>query len=236
MAARCPSTTWRSPARRCAPAGPTAGRDTGRSAGGSDRVIVGASWRGYRALSRGARSMRGWDALRVARAAGARLVGEPSRAGRERGPRRATIDSREVAPGDLFVGLRGEHADGGAYAAEALEAGAWGVLVTPAHATVTLDPSLRTGTGGVVLAHPDPLAGLQALARAWRRELGSGRDEGRRDHRLDRQDLDQGHPGRDPLGPIGDRGHRRRKPRSATRLLRRRARRGACARWRAGRT
>jgi UDP-N-acetylmuramoyl-tripeptide--D-alanyl-D-alanine ligase len=112
--------------------------------------------------------MRGWDALLVAHAAGAHLDGEPSRAGSGPGPRRATIDSREVTPGDLFVGLRGEHADGGAYAAEALKAGAWGVLVTPVHATAV------AGMGGVVLSHPHPLAGLQDLARAWRRELGAG--------------------------------------------------------------
>ena len=50
----------------------------------------------------------------------------------ERGrPERAVVDSRSVGPGDLFVGLPGARVDGGAYAAAALEAGAWGVLVTP---------------------------------------------------------------------------------------------------------
>ncbi len=44
------------------------------------------------------------------------------------------IDSREAQPGDLFVGLRGEHVDGGDYAEQALRAGAWGVLVAPEHA------------------------------------------------------------------------------------------------------
>ncbi len=115
--------------------------------------------------------MTGWDAERVAQAAQARLVGAgerlaEGRAERERsaGPIRAVIDSREVKPGDLFVGLRGEHVDGGAYAEQALRAGAWGVLVAPEHAQALAH--------GAVLAHPDPLAGMQSLARAWRKALG----------------------------------------------------------------
>ncbi len=41
------------------------------------------------------------------------------------------------------------------------------MLVTPEHARAALD----SRTAGTVLVHPDPLAGLQALARAWVREL-----------------------------------------------------------------
>jgi len=120
--------------------------------------------------------MREWDAERVARAAGARLIARPSpRAGRsstadEQGPLRAAIDSRAVARGDLFVGLRGERHDGGEYAVQALAAGAWGVLVADEHAELVLAAALA-GPGGAVLVHPDPLRGLQALALAWRREL-----------------------------------------------------------------
>jgi UDP-N-acetylmuramoyl-tripeptide--D-alanyl-D-alanine ligase len=68
----------------------------------------------------------------------------------------------------LFVGLRGEREDGGAYASHALQAGAWGVLVAPEHAA-----ALPADTPGAVLAHPDPLGALQALAHAWRNELGA---------------------------------------------------------------
>jgi UDP-N-acetylmuramoyl-tripeptide--D-alanyl-D-alanine ligase len=126
--------------------------------------------------------MREWDASRIAHAAGAQLIAEPSRskvsstgaapsAGRgEPGPRRTVIDSRAVARGDLFVGLRGKHMDGGEYGAQALAAGAWGVLVADVHAERALAAALA-GPGGAVLVHPDPLKGLQALARAWRREL-----------------------------------------------------------------
>jgi UDP-N-acetylmuramoyl-tripeptide--D-alanyl-D-alanine ligase len=65
------------------------------------------------------------------------------------------------------VGLRGERVDGGEHAAQALADGAWGVLVAPAYA----DALAESAHGGAVLAHSDPLAGLQTLARAWRREL-----------------------------------------------------------------
>ncbi len=88
-------------------------------------------------------------------------------AGRDSGPERATIDSREAGPGDLFIGLRGERSHGGDYAAQALQAGAWGVLVAPEHARAAVE----TRSEGTVLVHSDPLAGLQALARAWAHEL-----------------------------------------------------------------
>ena len=101
-----------------------------------------------------------WDARRVAEAAGATLA-----AAAPGGPRRAAIDSRDIEPGDLFVGLAGENFDGGAFAAQALAAGAWGVLVAPAHAPV------ESGPGAVLLA-PDPLLALGQLALSWRRELG----------------------------------------------------------------
>jgi UDP-N-acetylmuramoyl-tripeptide--D-alanyl-D-alanine ligase len=101
----------------------------------------------------------GWGADRIATAAGAHLL-----QGWDGAPGRVVIDSREVEPGDLFVGLRGEHVDGGAYAEQALRAGAWGVLVAPEHATAQAD--------GAVLTHPDPLAAMQSLAHAWRKALG----------------------------------------------------------------
>jgi UDP-N-acetylmuramoyl-tripeptide--D-alanyl-D-alanine ligase len=107
--------------------------------------------------------MRDWAPAQVAEAAGARLV-QPAPDGS--GPRRITIDSRDVRAGDLFVGLPGEHADGGAFAADALASGAWGVLVAPDHAE-----SARCAPPGALLAAEDPLAALQVLARAWRREL-----------------------------------------------------------------
>ncbi|MFL5817160.1 MAG: UDP-N-acetylmuramoyl-tripeptide--D-alanyl-D-alanine ligase [Conexibacter sp.] len=109
--------------------------------------------------------MRSWTPEQVAQAAGARLAA-PAPADTP-GPARATIDSRAVAPGDLFVGLPGETHDGGRFAAQALAGGAWGVLVAPQHA----EDAAAGAPSGVLLAAEDPLAALQSLARAWRRQL-----------------------------------------------------------------
>jgi UDP-N-acetylmuramoyl-tripeptide--D-alanyl-D-alanine ligase len=84
------------------------------------------------------------------------------------GPQRVVIDSRAIEPGDLFVGIPGERADGGAFATAALDAGAWGVIVQPRWAA-----ELATGSArhGAVLSAEDPVAALGTLARGWRREL-----------------------------------------------------------------
>jgi UDP-N-acetylmuramoyl-tripeptide--D-alanyl-D-alanine ligase len=62
------------------------------------------------------------------------------------------IDSRQVAPGDLFVALPGEHIDGHEFAASAVDAGAAAVVVE--RATTSRD-----------LVVPDALVALQSLAR-----------------------------------------------------------------------
>jgi UDP-N-acetylmuramoyl-tripeptide--D-alanyl-D-alanine ligase len=103
--------------------------------------------------------VKDWSAERVAAAAGARLLG-----GRPDGPVGFVIDSREVQPGDLFIGLAGAHDDGGRFAQQALEAGAWGALVRPRYAH---------GLSGTILEHDEPLIALQSLARAWRQALGA---------------------------------------------------------------
>jgi UDP-N-acetylmuramoyl-tripeptide--D-alanyl-D-alanine ligase len=109
--------------------------------------------------------MRDWAPETLAAAAQARLLA----AGRTAtGPERVVIDSREAGPGALFVGLAGSHVDGGRFAAQALEQGAWGALVSAEHA----EP-LGPAATGAVLAAADPLAALQRLATAWRRELGA---------------------------------------------------------------
>jgi UDP-N-acetylmuramoyl-tripeptide--D-alanyl-D-alanine ligase len=100
------------------------------------------------------------DAGWIAAAAGASLA-----QGAGGAPQRVVIDSRAVGPGDLFVGLAGTRSDGGRFAAGALEAGAWGVLVAPAWAAGL--------SGGAVLVADDPLAALGRMARGWRRELAA---------------------------------------------------------------
>jgi UDP-N-acetylmuramoyl-tripeptide--D-alanyl-D-alanine ligase len=115
------------------------------------------------------------SAARLASASGGALVaGEPERAG----PERAVIDSREVESGDLFVGLPGEGVHGGEFAIAALEQGAWGALVDREHAGPAAAAAADTVghsacSGATVIAVDDPLAGLHALARSWRHELGA---------------------------------------------------------------
>lgn len=99
----------------------------------------------------------------IAAATGARVLAE----GSTEPPRRAVIDSAAAGPGDLFFGLRGENRDGGEFAAAAVEAGAWGVVVGPDFAA-ELD-----GENTWIFAADDPLAALQALATANRRALGA---------------------------------------------------------------
>jgi UDP-N-acetylmuramoyl-tripeptide--D-alanyl-D-alanine ligase len=104
-----------------------------------------------------------WSPEQVAEAAGGRLAAPVTLPG---GPARAVIDSRAAGPGDLFVGLVGENVDGGRFAAQALDGGAWGVLVAAEHADAL------GAAAGAVIAADDPLAALQRLATAWRRALG----------------------------------------------------------------
>jgi UDP-N-acetylmuramoyl-tripeptide--D-alanyl-D-alanine ligase len=103
---------------------------------------------------------------RITEAAGVSVAAEGPR---DR-PVRAVVDSREVRPGDLFFALPGERTDGGEFAGEALKAGAWGVVVDPARSRLLV----REGEPGRgwILAAESPLAALQSLATAWRRELG----------------------------------------------------------------
>ncbi len=95
-----------------------------------------------------------------------------------------TIDSRTVAAGDLFVALPGSRTDGARFAADALRAGAAAVLVagTPGDA----------GADAQSIVVADPLIALGQIAAEVRRR--SARARGRR-HRLDGEDLDEGHPG-----------------------------------------
>jgi UDP-N-acetylmuramoyl-tripeptide--D-alanyl-D-alanine ligase len=101
---------------------------------------------------------------RIADACAAQIV----RRGEGGHPERAAVDSRRLAGGELFFGLPGESVDGGEYAGQAFRNGAWGVVVDPPRAAA-LD---RAGAPGWVFATDDPLGALQALARAWRRQIG----------------------------------------------------------------
>jgi len=90
-------------------------------------------------------------------------------------PQRGIVDSSEAGAGDLFFGLRGERVDGSEFAAAAVEAGAWGAVVSSATSRSSFgsDSDSNLDRKRWVFAVDDPLAALQSLARAWRRELGA---------------------------------------------------------------
>jgi murE/murF fusion protein len=78
-------------------------------------------------------------------------------------------DSRRVAPGDLFVALSGERFDGNEYAAEAVRAGAAGVVCAQGRgAEAAREAATR---GAWVLEVEDTLAALGDLALAHRRRF-----------------------------------------------------------------
>jgi UDP-N-acetylmuramoyl-tripeptide--D-alanyl-D-alanine ligase len=110
------------------------------------------------------------SAEEIAAAMGAEVAAE----GAPGAPSRATIDSGASGPGDLFFGLRGANRDGGEFAPAAIAAGAWGVVVCDEVLSSFVSPSgTKDDSSAWVFAVEDPLAAMQALARAWRRALGA---------------------------------------------------------------
>jgi len=71
-----------------------------------------------------------------------------------------SLSSRTVQPGDLYVGVAGEHLHGASFASQAAEAGAVAILTDEAGS------SLATSSGLPVLVTPDARAALGAVA-AW---------------------------------------------------------------------
>ena len=97
-------------------------------------------------------------AATVAEAAGGRLRQGPP----DRVIASFTTDSRRIAPGQLFIALRGERFDGATFATATLRAGACGVLV-PDGTTVDAPDS------AIVIEAADTLLALQNLGRYVRR-------------------------------------------------------------------
>ena len=94
------------------------------------------------------------DLVSAARALGARRVGGDAEF------IRVTTDSRDIRPGDLFVGIRGERFDGQAFAAQALAAGAVAAMVS--------DVPRNAGPGARLLVVADTRLALGQLAAYWR--------------------------------------------------------------------
>jgi UDP-N-acetylmuramoyl-tripeptide--D-alanyl-D-alanine ligase len=106
----------------------------------------------------------------IAAAMGAEILAE----GESGSPQRAVINSAEAGPGDLFFGLVGANHDGGTFAPAAIEAGAWGAVVgTKVRRSFLPDSETKVRRTSWVFVVEDPLAAMQALARAWRRALGA---------------------------------------------------------------
>jgi UDP-N-acetylmuramoyl-tripeptide--D-alanyl-D-alanine ligase len=79
---------------------------------------------------------------------------------------RVTTDTRALAPGDLFVALKGEQFDGHDFVATAFERGAAAALVAADRAD-----ALPGALWGALVAVADPLAALGQLALHWRRQF-----------------------------------------------------------------
>ena len=79
-----------------------------------------------------------------------------------------SIDTRTLAPGDLFFAIRGERFDAHNFVAAALEKGACAAVV----ARTQVRELLPEGHAHTLLLVDDPLAALQALAAAVRRHWG----------------------------------------------------------------
>lgn len=86
-------------------------------------------------------------------------------------PLRAVADSRQVGPGDLFLGLPGDNANGSDFAEDALAAGAWGVVVDREAARRLAGAT----ASGWAIAVDEPISALACLAGEWRRRLNGGR-------------------------------------------------------------
>lgn len=141
-----------------------------------DDAEVAARWLGFGAS--GAHSARGqapahrqvepmnpgefaFDGAAARRACGGHLVAVGS------GPTRTlSTDSRQIAPGALFVALAGERFDGGAYVGEVLAHGAAGVVCAVGKGQPHV--LAADARGAWLLEVEDPLIALGELARAYR--------------------------------------------------------------------
>jgi len=97
-----------------------------------------------------------WRLADVAAVTGGRVVGDADIA-----VGAVTIDSRTVAPGDLFVALEGSRTDGHRFAGAAIDAGAAAVLVAEGR-SVAATPRVEVD---------DPVRALRDLAAARRRSI-----------------------------------------------------------------
>ena len=99
-------------------------------------------------------------ASEIAAVTGGRLLHPSSRP-----VRGAAVDSRQVRPGELFVALPGERTDGHLFLRQAAAAGAAALLVREIPDDVA---DLAAAGGPAIVAVPDTLLALHAVATEWR--------------------------------------------------------------------
>ena len=107
------------------------------------------------------RTPSSWSLADAVRATGA----DVARRGTAAAFTRVATDTRGLRGGELFVALRGEHHDAHRFAADAVAAGAAGLVVDR-------PVDLPDGADAVVLRVADTLGALQALAADLRRRVG----------------------------------------------------------------
>jgi UDP-N-acetylmuramoyl-tripeptide--D-alanyl-D-alanine ligase len=106
------------------------------------------------------------SAAEIAAATGGRVVsGNPAQR-----VERWSIDTRSIAPGDLFVAVRGDRFDGHDFVAAALAAGAAGAVVT---ATPALPEAEKGGLAPLLIQVANTTRALQDGAREIRRRSGA---------------------------------------------------------------
>lgn len=103
-----------------------------------------------------------WAPAALARALEGRWLAPPAAVS---APTGVSVDSRALAPGELFFALRGERFDGHAFVGAALDGGAWACVVDDEAAALR---ALAGRKGAAALLVADSRLALGALARAWR--------------------------------------------------------------------
>jgi UDP-N-acetylmuramoyl-tripeptide--D-alanyl-D-alanine ligase len=98
--------------------------------------------------------------------AAAHALGQPPR-GADAPFTSVSTDSRNIAPGQLFVAIVGENFDGHGYVADVLKNGAAGAMVSAAW--LSANPSMSFDAPLIVV--PDTRRGFATLAAHWRRQF-----------------------------------------------------------------
>ena len=87
------------------------------------------------------------------------------------GDARFSVDSRSLQPGDIFVALKGERTDGHDHLADAVKAGAAGLIIDLSKRDMLKALDARELKKMLVIAVPDPLDALYKLAVARRAQF-----------------------------------------------------------------